>query len=58
MALAWADKNFRYGEDQNASQYKRNEAQNRAVLKESLLMAMCIRDMMQGQQDAGGQRVS
>ncbi len=33
MALAWADKNFRYGEDQNASQYKRNEAQNRAVLK-------------------------
>lgn len=48
MALAWADKNFRYGEDQNASQYKRNEAQNRAVLKESLLMAMCIRDMMQG----------
>ncbi|ENF1796548.1 L-fucose isomerase [Salmonella enterica] len=48
MALAWADKNFRYGEDQNAQQYKRNEAQNRAVLKESLLMAMCIRDMMQG----------
>lgn len=47
-ALAWADKNFRYGEDQNAPQYKRNEAQNRAVLKESLLMAMCIRDMMQG----------
>jgi hypothetical protein len=26
----------------------RNEAQSRAVLKESLLMAMCIRDMMQG----------
>lgn len=48
MALAWADKHFRYGEDQNAEQYKRNEAQSRAVLKESLLMAMCIRDMMQG----------
>lgn len=48
MALARADKNFRYGEDQNAQQYKRNEAQNREVLKESLLMAMCIRDMMQG----------
>lgn len=40
--------NFRYGEDQNAQQYKRNEEQSRAVLKESLLMAMCIRDMMQG----------
>ncbi len=26
IALAWAGKNFRYGEDQNASQYKRNEA--------------------------------
>ncbi|STU61857.1 L-fucose isomerase [Klebsiella pneumoniae subsp. ozaenae] len=48
MALAWADKHFRYGEDQNAEQYKRNETQSRAVLKESLLMAMCIRDMMQG----------
>ena len=50
MALAWADKNFRYGEDQNAQQYKRNAEQSRAVLKESLLMAMCIRDMMQGNQ--------
>ncbi len=48
MALAWADKHFRYGEDQNAEQYKRNETQSRAVLKESLLMALCIRDMMQG----------
>ena len=38
MALAWADKNFRYGEDQNAQQYKRNAEQSRAVLKESLLM--------------------
>lgn len=52
MALAWADKNFRYGEDQNASQYKRNEAQNRAVLKESLLMAMCIRDMIATENDS------
>ena len=34
MALAWADKHFRYGEDQNAEQYKRNETQSRAVLKE------------------------
>lgn len=48
MALTWADKHFRYGEDQNAPQYKRNEQQSRAVLKECLLMTMCIRDMMQG----------
>ncbi len=48
MALAWADKNFRYGEDENNKQYQRNAEQSRAVLRESLLMAMCIRDMMQG----------
>lgn len=43
-----ADKNFRYGEDENNKQYQRNAEQSRAVLRESLLMAMCIRDMMQG----------
>ncbi len=48
IAMAWADKHFRYGKDQNAPQFQRNEVQNRAVLQESLLMAMCIRDMMQG----------
>lgn len=48
MALARADKNFRYGEDENNKQYQRNAEQSRAVLRESLLMAMCIRDMMQG----------
>ncbi|PWW06776.1 L-fucose isomerase [Mangrovibacter plantisponsor] len=48
MALAWADKNFRYGEDKNAKQYQRNAEQHHAVLKEGLLMAMCIRDMMHG----------
>lgn len=48
MALAWADKHFRYGEDKNAQQYQRNAEQSRAILRESLLMAMCIRDMMQG----------
>ncbi len=48
MALTWADKNFRYGEDENNKQYQRNAEQSRAVLRESLLMAMCIRDMMQG----------
>ncbi|MGQ7171910.1 hypothetical protein ACUOCP_39680, partial [Escherichia sp. R-CC3] len=40
--------NFRYGEDENNKQYQRNAEQSRAVLRESLLMAMCIRDMMQG----------
>ena len=48
MALAWADQNFRYGEDKNARQYQRTAEQNIAILRESLLMAMCIRDMMQG----------
>ncbi|XNM57332.1 hypothetical protein ACLK1S_17320 [Escherichia coli] len=43
-----ADKDFRYGEDENNKQYQRNAEQSRAVLRESLLMAMCIRDMMQG----------
>ncbi len=36
MALAWADKNFRYGEDENNKQYQRNAEQSRAVLRESL----------------------
>ncbi len=48
LALSWADQNFRYGPDLNAEQYKRSPASSRAVLRESLLMAMCIRDMMQG----------
>jgi L-fucose isomerase len=48
IALAWADQYFRYGQDQNAQQHKRTAEQNHAVLKESLLMMMCLRDMMQG----------
>lgn len=48
MALAWADTHFRFGEDKNATQYRRNDEQNHQILRESLLMAMCIRDMMQG----------
>src|SRR5476649_1321868 len=48
LALSWADQNFRYGPDLNAEQYKRSPASSRAVLRESLLMAICIRDMMQG----------
>ncbi|MDK5706768.1 L-fucose isomerase, partial [Serratia nevei] len=48
LALSWAKAHFRFGEDKNAEQYRRNEQENAAILRESLLMAMCIRDMMQG----------
>lgn len=48
LALSWADSNFRFGPDLNAEQYRRSPESSRAVLHESLLMAMCIRDMMQG----------
>ena len=48
LALSWADEKFRYGEDKNAPQYQRNAGQSREILRESLLMAICIRDMMQG----------
>ncbi|ACY83137.1 L-fucose isomerase [Edwardsiella piscicida] len=48
LALEWADAHFRYGPDLNAEQYRRSPEENRRVLRESLLMAICIRDMMQG----------
>ncbi|WP_376753052.1 L-fucose isomerase [Atlantibacter subterraneus] len=48
LAMSWADQHFRFGEDKNAEQYRRDEQANRAILRESLLMAICIRDMMQG----------
>ncbi|ELM3736850.1 L-fucose isomerase [Edwardsiella piscicida] len=48
LALEWADVHFRYGPDLNAEQYRRSPEENRRVLRESLLMAICIRDMMQG----------
>ncbi|WP_178112984.1 L-fucose isomerase [Acerihabitans arboris] len=48
LALAWADDAFRFGQDKNARRYRRTAEQSRAVLRDSLLMAMCIRDMMQG----------
>ena len=48
LAVSWADSHFRFGEDKNAPQYRRDEQANRAILRESLLMAICIRDMMQG----------
>ena len=48
LALSWADKYFRFGKDKNAQQYRQSEEQSRGILRESLLMAICIRDMMQG----------
>ncbi|NHB93072.1 L-fucose isomerase [Photorhabdus cinerea] len=48
LALSWADKYFQYGEDTNAEQYRRSPESRRQILRESLLMAICIRDMMQG----------
>jgi L-fucose isomerase len=48
LALSWADNNFRFGPDLNAEQYRRSPESSRTVLRESLLMAMCIRDMLQG----------
>ena len=48
LAVSWADQHFRFGEDKNAEKYRRDEQANRAILRESLLMAICIRDMMQG----------
>ncbi|OCQ53824.1 L-fucose isomerase [Photorhabdus australis subsp. thailandensis] len=48
LALSWVDKYFQYGEDLNAEQYRRSPESHRQILRESLLMAICIRDMMQG----------
>lgn len=48
LATAWADANFREGEDPNPPAQQRTAAQKKAVLHESILMAICMRDMMQG----------
>lgn len=48
LALAWAEVNFRFGEDTNAAEHRRSPEGYRDVLRESLQMTLCIRDMMQG----------
>ncbi|MBS0969441.1 L-fucose isomerase [Nissabacter archeti] len=48
LALAWAGQHFRFGEDRNAAHHQRSAAGKQAMLRESLLMAICIRDMMTG----------
>ena len=50
LAVAWADANFREGEDTNPPEQRRSAAEKKEILRESLLMAICIRDMMQGNQ--------
>ena len=48
LAFAWAEANFRIGEDPNPPEQRRTAEQSKAVLHESILMAICMRDMMQG----------
>lgn len=48
LAQSWADKYFNEGTDRNPPERRRNPEQKQAMLRESLLMAICMRDMMQG----------
>ena len=48
LALGWADEHFQQGPDLNPAEIQRTPEQNREIMRESLLMAMCMRDMMQG----------
>jgi len=48
LAFAWAEANFREGDDPNPPAQQRSAEAKTSVLRESLLMAICIRDMMQG----------
>ena len=48
LALSWADANFRFGEDLNPKDQQRSAENKKQVLRESLIMTMCMRDMMYG----------
>lgn len=48
IALGWAAKYFNEGPDLNPVEQRRSPEQKQQVLRESLLMAICMRDMMQG----------
>lgn len=48
LAMAWAERYFKEGEDVNPPASQRSAAEKKEILHESLLMAICIRDMMQG----------
>lgn len=45
-AMAWADRHFRYGIERNP--WPRSADDKCRILRESLAMTICIRDMMQG----------
>jgi L-fucose isomerase len=47
-ALAWADRHFKFGIDRNPPEHRRSPAEQRRILRESLLMGIAMRDMMQG----------
>lgn len=48
LALTWAEQHFREGEDVNPPEHQRSLTEKQEILRESLLMTICIRDMMQG----------
>lgn len=48
LAMQWADAVFKFAEDKNRPDLKLDEAGRRRTFKESVLMAMIFRDMMQG----------
>lgn len=48
LAMSWAEQHFNEGPDLNPQSRQNSPEQKKAVLRESLLMAICMRDMMQG----------
>jgi L-fucose isomerase len=47
-ALGWADRHFKFGIDRNPPEQRRSATERRRILRESLIMAIAMRDMMQG----------
>jgi len=48
LAISWAEAGFVYGEEVNPPEFQRSDSEKRRILQESLTMALCLRDMMQG----------
>ena len=48
LAMQWADSVFKFAEDKNRPDLKLDEAGRRKTFRESVLMAMIFRDLMQG----------
>jgi L-fucose isomerase len=47
-ALGWADRHFKFGIDRNPPEQRRSATERRRILRESLIMAIGMRDLMQG----------